>query len=54
MPMANTYHDACINEMFAALQSGTRPQTDCRDNIHSIRMVYKAIESAKTKKTVLF
>jgi len=45
-------HDACVKEMFDALKSGTRPQTDCRDNINSIRMVYKAIESAKTKKIV--
>ena len=46
-------HRACINEMFDALKSGTRPQTDCRDNINSVKMVYKAIESAKTKKKVI-
>jgi len=46
-------HDACVKEMFDALNSGTRPQTDCRDNIHSIRMVYKALESSKTKKIVM-
>jgi len=45
-------HHACINEMFDALKNGTRPQTDCRDNINSIRMVYKAIESSRTKKIV--
>jgi predicted dehydrogenase len=45
-------HDACVKEMFDALENKTRPQTDCRDNINSIRMVYKAIESAKTKKIV--
>jgi len=45
-------HYACINEMFDALNNGTRPQTDCRDNINSIRMVYKAIESSRTKKIV--
>ena len=47
-----TGHAACLKEMFDALESGKRPQTDCRDNINSIRMVQKAIESAKTKKTV--
>ena len=47
-------HEACINEMFDALKNKTRPQTDCRDNINSIKMVYKAIESAKEKKVVLF
>ncbi|MCL2704220.1 MAG: Gfo/Idh/MocA family oxidoreductase [Defluviitaleaceae bacterium] len=42
-------HESCIDDMFAALKTGTRPQTDCRDNIHSIRMVFKSIESAKNK-----
>jgi len=46
-------HHMCISEMFDALANDTRSQTDCRDNINSIRMVYKAIESAKTKKLVL-
>jgi len=50
--MELTGHIACINEMFDALKKGTRPQTDCRDNINSIRMVYKAIESARTKKAI--
>ena len=43
-------HEACIEEMFDALNSGSRPQTDCRDNINSIRMVQKAIMSAREKK----
>jgi len=47
-------HQACINEMFDALKNGTRHQTDCRDNINSIRMVYKAIESSRIKKVVRF
>ena len=51
--MRHTGHDACIEEMFDGLRDGTRPQTDCRDNINSIRMVYKAIESARTKKSIL-
>ena len=51
--MKHTGHDACINEMFDALKSGIRPQTDCRDNINSIKMVYKAIESARTNMKVL-
>jgi predicted dehydrogenase len=50
--MKLTGHAACIEDMFNALNTKTRPQTDCRDNIHSIRMVYKAIESAKTGKKV--
>jgi len=50
--MAHTGHEACIEEMFDALQNGTRPQTDCRDNINSIKMVYKAMESSRAKKVV--
>jgi len=47
-------HEACVTEMFEALGSGKRPQTDCRDNVNSIRMVYKAIESSRTKRIVTF
>ena len=47
-------HEACVTEMFDALEKGIRPQTDCRDNVNSIRMVYKAIESSRTKKIVTF
>ena len=43
-------HPGCITDMFDSLAKGIRPQTDCRDNIYSIKMVYKAIESSKTKK----
>jgi predicted dehydrogenase len=46
-------HEICVTEMFDALKNGTHPQTDCRDNINSIRMVYKAIESARNKKLIL-
>ena len=57
-PIAPVYapsngHDACITEMFETLEHGRRPQTDCRDNIHSIRMVQRAIESARTGRKVL-
>ena len=45
-------HEACIKEMFDALECSARPQTDCRDNINSIRMVHKAIESAKLRKAL--
>ena len=47
-------HSACVKEMFDALKNGTRPQTDCRDNINSIKMVYKAVESARCGKQVSF
>lgn len=46
-------HAACITEMFDALESGIRPQTDCRDNINSIKMVYKAVESARERELIM-
>ena len=47
-------HEGCINEMFEALTKGVRPQTDCRDNIKSIEMVHKALQSSREKKSVKF
>lgn len=41
-------HHGCLDEMFAALEQGRRAETDCRDNILSMAMVFGAIESAKT------
>jgi len=51
-PMEHTGHVACVEEMFEALWNGTKAQTDCRDNINSIRMVYKAMESSRAKKVM--
>ena len=39
--------------MFLALEEGRRAETDCRDNIKSMEMVFGAVESAKTGKKVL-
>jgi len=52
LAMEYTGHEACIMEMFDSLKNGTRPQTDCRDNINSIRMVYQAMESARKRKVI--
>ncbi|HEY5585141.1 MAG TPA: Gfo/Idh/MocA family oxidoreductase [Ruminiclostridium sp.] len=46
-------HLGCLDEMFLALKEGRAAETDCRDNIQSILMVYGAIESSKTGKKVL-
>ena len=46
-------HAACIDEMLSALKAGKRAPTDCRDNINSVRMVYKAIESSAKKERIL-
>ncbi|MBN2557212.1 MAG: Gfo/Idh/MocA family oxidoreductase [Clostridia bacterium] len=45
-------HEGCINEMINGLQSGIRPQTDCRDNIKSLAMVFAAIRSSTEKREV--
>jgi predicted dehydrogenase len=45
-------HDGCLDEMFAALEEGRPAETDCRDNLRSMAMVFGAIESAKTGRKV--
>ena len=46
-------HAGCIDDMFAAWESGARAMTDCRDNIHSMNMVFGAIESARAGRKLL-
>jgi len=46
--LKNSHHLGCLDEMFSALEEGRRAETDCRDNIKSMAMVFGAIESAKT------
>jgi predicted dehydrogenase len=41
-----------LREMLAFLRTGQKPQTECHDNIHSLAMVFAAIESSKTGKRV--
>ncbi|MCL6444715.1 MAG: Gfo/Idh/MocA family oxidoreductase [Alicyclobacillus sp.] len=45
-------HAGCLDEMFEALEQGRPAETDCRDNIKSVAMVFAAIESAKTGKKI--
>ncbi|KAF9113864.1 hypothetical protein BGX30_006801 [Mortierella sp. GBA39] len=51
--MRHTFHHGCLDEMFAALEAGRKPETDCSDNIYSMAMVLAALESAKTGSKVL-
>jgi predicted dehydrogenase len=44
----HVFHAGCLDEMFSALDQGRRAETDCRDNIRSMAMVFGAIESART------
>ncbi|TFE28597.1 Gfo/Idh/MocA family protein [Cohnella luojiensis] len=48
-----SFHEGCLDEMFAALEEGRRAETDCRDNIYSMAMVLGAIESSKTGRKVM-
>lgn len=40
-------HWGCLDEMFASIENGRNAETDCRDNIKSMKMVFGAVESAK-------
>lgn len=42
-------HPAALAEMFDALRTGRPSQTECSDNIHSIAMVFAAMESIRRK-----
>lgn len=43
----NEQHAGCLDEMFLALEENRLAETDCHDNIQSMKMVFAAIESAK-------
>ncbi len=45
-------HEGCLDALFASLRSGRTPETDCRDNIKSLAMVFGAIESARSGQVV--
>jgi predicted dehydrogenase len=40
--------DGSLAEFLSALETGTKPQGECSDNIKSLAMVFAALESAKT------
>jgi hypothetical protein len=45
-------HPGCLDAMFAALQAGSRAETDCRDNLRSLAMVHGALRSAAERRRV--
>ncbi|GLV13027.1 oxidoreductase [Alicyclobacillus hesperidum] len=45
-------HAGCLDEMFQALAEQRLAETDATDNIHSLNMVFGAIESARTGQKV--
>ncbi len=47
-------HTSCIREFVECVRTRAKPDTICTDNIKSLSMVFGAIESATTGKTVKF
>jgi predicted dehydrogenase len=45
-------HVGCFDEMFASLIEGRPAETECPDNLKTMEMVFSAIESSRTGKTV--
>lgn len=45
-------HEGCFDEMFASIEQNRRAETDCTDNIKSMKMVFAAVESARTGQKV--
>jgi len=45
-------HSGCVDAMLAALTCGGSMMTDCRNNLHSLAMVYACVESSKTERKV--
>ncbi|MEH7481834.1 Gfo/Idh/MocA family oxidoreductase [Neobacillus drentensis] len=46
-------HWGCFDEMFSSLEENRMAETDCRDNIKSMAMVFGAIESGKKMKKII-
>jgi predicted dehydrogenase len=42
-----TGHEACLAEMFSALREGRQPETNARDNLNTLAMVFAAVASAE-------
>lgn len=45
-------HDLALEDIFAALKENRTPGTDCRDNLHSIAMVFASVKSIEEKRKV--
>lgn len=45
-------HAGQIRDFFSCLENGLTPETDCTDNVHSLEMVFGAIESAESGKKI--
>jgi predicted dehydrogenase len=47
LPIEFTGMHGALREMLAFIRDGTKPQTECHDNIKSLAMVFAAIESSR-------
>lgn len=45
-------HDGALEDIFDALKTGRVPSTDCKDNIHSIAMIFACLKSIKEGRKV--
>ena len=45
-------HDAALEDLFDALNTNRTPGTDCKDNIHSIAMVFASLKSIQENRKV--
>ncbi|HHW10926.1 MAG TPA: Gfo/Idh/MocA family oxidoreductase [Firmicutes bacterium] len=52
-PMERTGQDYLLHEFISAVKQGCQPETNCFDNIKSIEMVFKTVESFETGRRVL-
>ncbi len=53
-PLAYPGHAGVIDEFVRCIRTGAKPETICTDNIKSLAMVFRAIESAETGRRVQF
>ena len=46
-------HAGCLDEMFAALEENRPAETDCHDNMESMKMVFGALQSAASGQKII-
>lgn len=51
-PIRHTGIRGAVREMLRLIRTGRAPQTDCRDNIRSLAMVFGAMESSRRRRRV--
>lgn len=54
LPVDKVAQPYLLNEFYEAVTLGKQPMTTCQDNIHSLAMVFNAVESFKTGARIAF